>query len=728
MKSDLRKRNLLLEFWRRYGDMLLWGLIIVLVLGWGFEFFLRRPNRIDLSETVPVRLDASRALTQITPFPANTRLARKSPGTDLDAVLALDISGSMDNNDSEYLTRSSAKMLIDLLSDKSRVGAVLYNSEIADSFPLSTVASANGSQRETHKEWFDRFSYTGGTNIEAGMTAAVEMLDLPADGNADVILFMTDADDLSLFVSNWREKLAQSGIRVMPIGFGKRVKTRIFEKLSYEQHEMVETATDLPLAYATVFSRLVDTKPFEPTYQDRAYTFGVAPEVIGLNIIVIADDVGELTYRLFGPLREITLVPDSEPGALVGGDAGYIVIKLDRKLLEAVNPPGSGSFSLSVAPEPQRTMVIPIYDLSLDVELGGFDEVPKTGEVKRVRLVDSSGETYVDPQVAFEIVFDGPAGRLTFPIDRQIAPGEFSAEAPFPEPGEYTFFFTATHPDFTKESERLSFNYSEVFEFDLVDSTIDLGTYTAGRVLAVELIPNDPSFFGYWGERFDLSLDTVPSSDTIELIDPGMRLHSRQPTALARIRTKQGLPFGPTGTAAGDYVSTLAVTHALGSTDRVELSYSIGRPGLLDLWIPVLISMAVWIIAIVVGIGMIRYTPFPRRISVIRGELRKRGRLAIDWHTFQHPGNWWVYGRPRFILDKGVWVQPVRGSSDQLELVYRDDDEPVSERFQIKDDMIIMGRTGYLFRPFRRGDLRSVKRLFDRQLREVSDSDRPRIV
>ena len=126
----------------------------------------------------------------------------------LDIVIVLDVSGSMSSSfDRYYYDRSEASGendylskievakkaligLVDNLDERDRLGIILFNNGAHVAKPLEYVADLD---REKFASNVKTIIADGGTNMESGYTAGIELFDNEEIGNSQRIIFLTDA-------------------------------------------------------------------------------------------------------------------------------------------------------------------------------------------------------------------------------------------------------------------------------------------------------------------------------------------------------------------------------------------------------------------------------------------------------------------------------------------------------------------------------------------------------
>jgi hypothetical protein len=106
--------------------------------------------------------------------------------TPIDVILAIDSSGSMDWNDPADERLAAAKAFVDLLDDtRDQVGVVSWDNDID-----FTVALTN--DFDTVRTKIDTVDHDGGTNLDVGLDASIDLLDASARESVKVIIFLSN--------------------------------------------------------------------------------------------------------------------------------------------------------------------------------------------------------------------------------------------------------------------------------------------------------------------------------------------------------------------------------------------------------------------------------------------------------------------------------------------------------------------------------------------------------
>ncbi|HSK80488.1 MAG TPA: vWA domain-containing protein, partial [Thermoanaerobaculia bacterium] len=175
-----------------------------------------------------------------------------------DLAIALDSSSSMRmlffwGNDPWGQRQSAAKNLIDRLSPTDRVAIVDFDYESRVVHPLSFLGSETA--REAAKAAVDRVDNAGGTNLSAGLDAAVgELAGNRASGRPQFIIFLTDGE--GDYSPDSAARARQAGIKIYTVGLGEDIQADLLRSVAVEtggEYYPVADASEL----TALFERIV---------------------------------------------------------------------------------------------------------------------------------------------------------------------------------------------------------------------------------------------------------------------------------------------------------------------------------------------------------------------------------------------------------------------------------------------------------------------------------------
>lgn len=267
----------------------------------------------------------------------------------LNLVIVMDISGSMDSGFDNYyydkfgtrkevenatddtkmqVAKKSLQGLTTHLRANDRVGVVLFNDDAAKAKPLNKVENVD---MDAIRDHMSDIEADGGTNMDAGMRKASEMLE--KHKNADKseyenrVIFMTDAmpnigrtsDEGLLYMT---EQNAEEGIHTSFVGMGVDFNTELIDEIT-------------SIRGANYFS--VHSSEQFKNRMDRDFKYMVTPLVYNLTLRMDSDKYSiEKVYgstaaeKSTGQLMKVnTLFPSrSKEGKTKGG---VVLVKLEKQ-------------------------------------------------------------------------------------------------------------------------------------------------------------------------------------------------------------------------------------------------------------------------------------------------------------------------------------------------------------------------------------------------------------
>ncbi|GAA5147614.1 hypothetical protein GCM10023340_20290 [Nocardioides marinquilinus] len=174
----------------------------------------------DFSPFVAVDLTALRQL-----FSIEIKQPREGSGevASIDAVLAIDSSGSMVSNDPEDLRLDASKEFVGTLLDGDRAGVVDFDS-------AAYVAQGLTTDFDAVRAAIDLIDSSGGTDIGAAVSTSLGELDAQSDGRGRVVVLLTDGD------GDYDEALTERAVAtrttIYTVGLGSGVNTTLLDDIA----------------------------------------------------------------------------------------------------------------------------------------------------------------------------------------------------------------------------------------------------------------------------------------------------------------------------------------------------------------------------------------------------------------------------------------------------------------------------------------------------------------
>jgi len=186
-----------------------------------------------------------------------------------DLAIVLDSSGSMREllfwgNDPWGKRKDAAQELIDKLAPTDRVAVIDFDHQATLLFPLSSLDSEH--TREAAQRAVDRVDNVGGTDLTAGLAAAIEVLgadtDLrteSGDQRARFIIFLTDG--VGAFDPSVVTRARQESIVLYTIGLGSGVDAALLENAIAQptggEYFAVRRAEDLVAVFDRIYTERI---------------------------------------------------------------------------------------------------------------------------------------------------------------------------------------------------------------------------------------------------------------------------------------------------------------------------------------------------------------------------------------------------------------------------------------------------------------------------------------
>lgn len=329
----------------------------------------------------------------------------------LDAVLAVDVSTSMNDSDRNKVANEAMKMFIDMTSVQGdKIGVIAYtNKVIREKAMLKIQSEADKKDLKAFIDQLDRGPYT---DIAVGVNEAVKVLQSGREsGHHPMIVLLADGN-------NWLDKgrtqtesdqeLAQAvkkaqdeGIRVYTIGLNAdgQLNKSALEKIAADtggKSFVTDTADDLPQILSEIFAshlklKVVPLKGFTANgaFQEVALSIPNA-NVLEANISIMSAKPVEV--ELYDPSGQRQTIPST--GILYAKSASYSLLKLTK--------PVQGDWKLRVKGAQSDQIDINLifnYDLELVLSpLAGSSY--KAGDKIAVKAhLESGGQPLADPEL-----------------------------------------------------------------------------------------------------------------------------------------------------------------------------------------------------------------------------------------------------------------------------------------------------------------------------------------
>ncbi|EEG78392.1 VWA domain-containing protein [Dethiobacter alkaliphilus] len=274
----------------------------------------------------------------------------------LSVILVVDISGSMDRNDPQYLRETATLIFMDLLGPKDYLGVLAFDDRIEELVPLQQVADNKGTFKEAVE---GNLVPRGFTDYVGALEEAFEQLHSVETGDArQVVVFLTDGEpnphldarNDDEFMEGYLGELwdltgeyAAAGVPVYPVAFSDEVGPEVLEQIAGHtgaDFVLMPDPGDLVVTFFELVSRLKNRNLFFANQEAGGETveFAVSENTRQVNIVAIAEAGGVINMEMSSPLGTVT--EDSFDG--------LVIEEYGSSMLVVLNDPGDyakGSWS-----------------------------------------------------------------------------------------------------------------------------------------------------------------------------------------------------------------------------------------------------------------------------------------------------------------------------------------------------------------------------------------------
>jgi Ca-activated chloride channel family protein len=340
-----------------------------------------------------------------------TAIAADKAAMNLDAVLVVDVSNSMNQSDADKVSYEAMKMFVDMLSlTGDNVGVIAYTDEVLSSKPMIKIESQQ--DKEEIKQFIDNLQRGPFTDNAVGVTEAVKMLEGVISQDREPLIIMLADGNNYLNKSTGRTqgqsdeemetaiKLAEDkGIKIYTIGLnadGKLNKdelTRISERTGGIFFETSE-AERLPNIFNQIFAnhlrlKLIPISNIQMTGDFQEIELNIPNDsVLEANISVMSSSPVEL--RLIDQTGAEVPVPG--PNAILSQSNVYSVLKVIK--------PTMGNWKLLVKGVKEDDVTINlVYLYDLELAMDALKESYVIGEDLNARVyLTSNGAPLQSPE------------------------------------------------------------------------------------------------------------------------------------------------------------------------------------------------------------------------------------------------------------------------------------------------------------------------------------------
>ncbi|MGZ9585588.1 vWA domain-containing protein [Paenibacillus marinisediminis] len=348
------------------------------------------------------------------PLAGSLPAAQAAPqASQIDAMLVIDVSNSMNTSDVNKIGNEAMKMFIDMLSTKGdKVGIVAYTDKIEREKALLTIESA--ADKEELKEYIDGLNRGAYTDIAVGVKEAVKVLEQGADPTHEpMIVVLADGNNYLNSKGNRTQEQSdkelqqavedakQKGIPIYTIGLNAdgNLNQKPLEDISKQtggKSFATDTADDLPQILSEIFAshlklNIVPIQSMTGTGDYQEVTVNVPnANVLEANISIMSSK--PVDVKLTDPSGNSVPVPSDS--ALLSKSKSYSLIKLLQ--------PAEGDWKLQVKGVPQDKIDINLvfnYDLELKMDPIPSKKYSKGDKIEINSYLMSNGQKLQDNEL-----------------------------------------------------------------------------------------------------------------------------------------------------------------------------------------------------------------------------------------------------------------------------------------------------------------------------------------
>ncbi len=204
---------------------------------------------LGLAGLQPAEASATESATPVASDGSGTGCTTGNPGgpTAIDIVFVLDSSGSMSTNDRNRLRVSATQGFVDSMIDGDRAAVVDF------AYGARTLLGLS-EDHDAIKSALARVQASGGTNIGAGISRGLDILDAAADPSKPRFIVML-TDGVGSYSSTLTQRAADAGIVIHTVALGTSVDSRLLQAIADGtggQFLTSATAEDLAAVFAEI--------------------------------------------------------------------------------------------------------------------------------------------------------------------------------------------------------------------------------------------------------------------------------------------------------------------------------------------------------------------------------------------------------------------------------------------------------------------------------------------
>jgi hypothetical protein len=326
----------------------------------------------------------------------------------IDVVIAVDSSGSMEDNDHDNIRLTAAEAFVNMLSPKrgDQSGIVSWDDDIDFASPLTSNSSVT-------KMNIRNIDSSGDSDLDTGLNAAISILDANTRGDE------SQSSKAIIFLSDFEEGYTSSGGIGSPIDSAKSKGYRIFSiGLDIENETIQErTLKDMAIATGGQYYFSPSEEYLQDAFENMSQTVVSNTEPANVTVTEVIHNhivINESSFSIEPTSIQRNL--KNNQTIIRWENIGQYVGNKDNKL--SSDEIFSVNFLASVSPNMggERNVTLPVRSLGESMA----EYIDPSGNVQTVNI----SQTYIN--LISQICPELPNGHLHLVFDKFIVPGSFN--------------------------------------------------------------------------------------------------------------------------------------------------------------------------------------------------------------------------------------------------------------------------------------------------------------
>ncbi|HHX59210.1 MAG TPA: VWA domain-containing protein [Epulopiscium sp.] len=397
--------------------------------------------------------------------------------TNIDAMIVIDVSGSMKASDPNRLAQEAIKLFTDMMSAQGdKIGLVAYSDKVVNERAM--VSLDDEKEKEEFKDFVKGLKPGGDTDISLGLKRAVKILDTNKDPqNKPLIIILADGnndlgknnsrteDDVDKDMKEILEQAKKEGYPMYTIGLNAdgKLNSDFLEEISAEtggKFFSTKTASDLPDILSEIFAdhsqlKITNIAPITGNGDFQEVPINIPnANVKEANISIMSNQDVEL--ELYNPSGGQVGIPSSE----------VIYSKSNTYGLLKILDPDQGEWVLKVKGiDGDKIKINLIFNYSLGLALDPIPSTVTVGDTIDFKAFFENNQVAIqDPELYKDVVGSILVKDMDTLKEEEIqlvnTGSGFEGNYVVPDAHEYQLTAMAQHPSFLRQSDVYDFKAS----------------------------------------------------------------------------------------------------------------------------------------------------------------------------------------------------------------------------------------------------------------------------